>query len=256
MHGDAPVPERDPLYEEVAVEIDNVALRGADRQILGETVPEIELLLEQIAAAGKVDVALRSVGSEPGARVALTAEISPREVSLVPQAFRVQTREVRGRVLVEAHSPRGRTDQPAGPARVRLAPLVGEWPGGARVACTADVTGGRGELHFQAAGIDPLNRGLVGALQASVGGSGASAGLDLSALSVDGRVDAHGQVGFSPDALARPANRFSVFLRDRPKPPPSAAPLGGTMRKSLSRRNTLKRLAGRACASGENPTWP
>jgi hypothetical protein len=229
VHGAAPVPERDPLYEEVSIEVDNVALRGADRQILGENVPEIELLLEQIAAAGKVDVALRSVGAEPGARVALTAEITPREVSLAPQAFRVQTRDVRGRVLVEAHSPRGRPDQPAGPARVRLAPLVGEWPGGARVACTADVSGGRGELHFQAAGLDPLNRGLVGALQASVGGPGAATGLDLSALSVDGRVDAHGQVTFAPDALARPANRFSVFLRDNDFriAPPSGAPEGG-----------------------------
>lgn len=237
VHGDTPPAARDPLYEEIAIEVDNVSLRGTDRQILGESVPEIEALLEQIAAAGKVDARLHSVGAEPGTRVALTAEISPREVALAPQAFRVQTRDVRGRVLVEARSPRGPADQPAGPARVRLAPLVGEWPGGARVACTADVTGGRGELHFQAAGLDPLNRGLVGALQASVGGSGAAAGLDLSALSVDGRVDAHGQVSFSPDPGARAANRFSVFLRDndfRIAPPSGAAEGGGF---GLSRLN-------------------
>lgn len=202
------------LYEEIALEIDDVSLRGADRQILGVQVPQIEALLEQIAAAGKVDVALRSSVARPGDAATLTAEISPREVALSPQAFRVQTRDVRGRVLVLARSGRGTGPDQEEPARVRLAPLVGEWPGGARVACTAEVVEGRGELRFQAAGLDPLNRGLVGALQASVVGTGSGSGLDLSALSVDGRVDAHGQVPLAPESEARPNSRFHVFLRD------------------------------------------
>lgn len=221
-------PERIPLFEEVALEIANVSLRGTDRQILGDRVPEIETLLEQLAAAGKVDVAVRTSGPRAGERVALTAEITPREVALAPQAFRVQTRDVRGRVLVSGSSLRHASDEPPRPARVRLTPLVGEWPGGSRVACTADVEGGEGELSFQIAGLEPLNRGLVGALQASVGGSGSTAGLDLSALSVDGRVDAHGEVRLSLDPGARDADRFRVFLRDNDFriAPPSGAPEG------------------------------
>lgn len=218
------------LHEELSLEIDDISLRGADRQILGAQVPEIERLLEEIAAAGKVDVSVHSTVAHPGEAAVLVAEISPREVTLSPQAFRVQTRDVRGRVLVGARSPRGPDASPAPPARVRLAPLVGEWPGNARVACTAEAVGGRGELRFQAAGLDPLNRGLVGALQASVGGGGAGAGLDLSALSVDGRVDAHGQVPIAPAAESRPKSRFHVFLRDndfRIAPPSGAAEGGG-----------------------------
>ena len=221
-------PARDPLFEEVSIEVENVSLRGTDRQLLGGRVPEIESLLEQLAAAGKVDVAVRTAGPRAGERVTLTAEVSPREVALSPQAFRVQTRDVRGRVLVTAQSLRSPADDAPEPARVRLAPLVGEWPGGARVACTADVRDGRGGLTFLAAGLEPLNRGLVGALQASVGGAGA-AGLDLSALSVDGRVDAHGQVELAPPGERRDADRFSVYLRDNDFriAPPSGTPEGG-----------------------------
>ncbi|HVS17701.1 MAG TPA: AsmA-like C-terminal region-containing protein [Planctomycetota bacterium] len=218
-----------PPFEEVSIEVENVSLRGTDRQLLGSRVPEIETLLEQVAAAGKVDVGVRTSGAGADGRVLLSAEITPREVSLAPQAFRVQTRDVRGRVLVTSQSLRGPADGAPVSARVRLVPLVGEWPGGARVACTADVRGGRGELAFLAAGLEPLNRGLVGALQASVGGAGAAGGLDLSALSVDGRVDAHGEVLLAAADPARDANRFRVFLRDNDFriAPPSGTPEGG-----------------------------
>jgi hypothetical protein len=203
------------LFEDLEIQIDNVALRGTDRQILGQEIPEVEFALEQIAAAGKVDVRLRRTRHALDAPAGLLAEVTPREVVLSPQAFRIQTRNVRGRVLIAAGARKDQVASGAVEHSVRLAPLVGDWPGGAVVACMAELEAGRGELRFQAAGLEPLNRGLVGALQAVVGGTGSSiAGPDLSALSVDGRVDAEGSVQIGIGEPAGEGNRFAVFLRD------------------------------------------
>src|SRR6202008_4599805 len=72
----------------------------------------------------------------------------------------------------------------------RIAPLVGDWVQGARVACQAVFpSSGPVELEVRGAGIDLQNAGLVGAFRKAFASESGGRGLDLGALSVAGGID-------------------------------------------------------------------
>lgn len=206
------------LQDEIAVEVENVALRGIDRERLEARFPEVGRVLEELAPAGKVDASYLAAtpgGADDGR---FWLEITPREVQLSPRAFRVQTSKVRGRVLIGGRRvpASGSQERSLDQVRTRVMPLVGSWAGEALVAATADVPAvGQRRLRLHAAGVDPLNRGLVGALrEALVGTASGYAGLDLSALSVGGRVDVVGDMVLDPERGAEAGGSSRVFLRD------------------------------------------
>jgi hypothetical protein len=246
----------DPLagmLEDLRVEVHNIALRGVDRQALEGVLPALRVALEPVAPAGKVDVRVqrsRAAGQPDGT---FAAEVVPREVQFAPQAFRVPTRNVRGRVLVEGTRllPRAGEERDVPAAKVRLVPLVGEWPGEVSVGCTADVgAGATGRMELFASGVDPLQRGVVGALQSAFAAPRSGyPGLDLSALSVDGRVDVDGTLELGEGGVRRSSDgRFRVHLRDnafRVTPPSGPEPQTGfgleSLRGSLVQRGEVLR---------------
>jgi hypothetical protein len=201
--------------QELALEAENVALRGLDRQTLVESMPALGQALEEISPQGKVDVRLRISRATPGGLLESTGEIVPREVNFSPQALRIPARNVRGRVIVRGN---GVLATLGSKLEVALAPLVGEWPGDVLVACEGIVAArpAASSLRVFAAGVAPLDSGLVGALMAAFGGPGREdPGLDLSALSVDGRVDVDGSLALpAGEGAVEPQAEFRVHLRD------------------------------------------
>jgi AsmA-like C-terminal region len=200
--------------QELALEAENVALRGFDRQTLVESMPALGQALEEISPSGKVDVRLRLSRAVQDGALTTTGEIVPREVNFSPQALRVPARNVRGRVIVRGS---GALATLKSQLEVALAPLVGEWPGDVLVACEGVVRTqlAASTLRVFAAGVAPLDSGLVGALMAAFGAGGEEPSLDLSALSVDGRVDVDGSLSLAQEAGApKPRAEFRVHLRD------------------------------------------
>lgn len=191
--------------------LNNTALRGSDRDVVAESFPGVEEALQTFGASGKVDLGLDFVQHGAG-RFLARLEIIPRQVRLTPEAFSVESKAVRGRVIVLANE----STRQGGPTSLetRVAPLVGEWSrGAASVALQADFpTQGSSRLRLAGAGIDVSDRNLVAALKASLGsGTSAYRGLDLTALRVQGRVDFAGLLDYPKEGPGESVYR--VFLR-------------------------------------------
>jgi hypothetical protein len=128
-------------------------------------------------------------------------------------------------------------------------PLVGEWPGEVLVGCTAALgASAEGRMEVFASGVEPLQRGVVGALQSAFAAPRSGyPGLDLSALSVDGRVDVDGSLVLGETGPRRPTDGlFRVHLRDnafRVAPPSGPEPEAGfglgRLRGSLVQRGEV-----------------
>lgn len=194
------------------VALEGVSLRGADREALAETLPGLERSLVAVAPAGKVDVAVRTGRSPEVPRMEIAVEVEPRVVRLSPQAFQVQTSDVRGRVVVAGEM--ASVDEPAR-LEARAIPIAGQWPGGTRVAANMEFPpDGEGTLRLFGAGIDLTNLGLLGAFRAAIeGGDPGSGGPpDLGAFTVGGRVDFRGDWTIEEGGGTRSTNR--VHLRD------------------------------------------
>ncbi len=207
-----PVPESSMLMDfDVAVR--GMALRGTDRDVIATTWPGVGTALDLFQPSGKADVSVRVARARAGEELAFRVEVEPRQVQLTPTSFSTPTRNVQGRVLVSGSQSSG---SETGSFVTRIAPLIGEWPQEARVACSAVFsTDGGDHIEVQGAGIDLTNRGLVGAFrEAFAGGSGG--GFDLKALSIDGRIDFSAEVSGPTAAPGAPGGEsvYRVFLRD------------------------------------------
>jgi len=219
----------DPLTEARAHDISdfevlasNVALRGIDRDIVVERMDGVELALEEVGAAGKVDVLYRAGSAFSGAEMEHHIEITPRQVQVFPRRFKIQTRNAVGRVLLSlfgegvlTRGPDEGDEPPSVRVHASVQPLLGDWPGGTVVAMTADFdsqTSGRIQLF--GAGLDPSNRGLMGAFGEafSAVGPGSGGGMDLSVLAIEGRVDFTGEIELPADGP--PVDRYRLHLRD------------------------------------------
>ncbi len=210
----APKLDEHDLLMDFDVAVRGMALRGSDREVIAATWPGVGKALDMFQPSGKADVNLRAARARPGDPIAFRVEIEPRQVQLTPTSFSTPTRNVQGRVVVQG-SEGGRAGVSS--FTTRIAPLVGEWPQDARVACAATFGDtGTDRIEVAGAGIDLTNRGLVGAFREAFAGGSGGRGFDLQALSIDGRIDFSAGVSISTPAAgpARNEGVYRVFLRD------------------------------------------
>jgi len=219
-------PKTPRQLREVDVSIRNVALRGVDRDALVAALPGAGRALEEVGPSGKVDVQYRTSLAAPGGVPTHRVQVTPREVQVSPERFKVRTRNARGRVLITARGglledhrtsggENGAAHGDAGAPRVevRVQPLVGEWPGDTQVAMVAEFDGtGAGRMQLVGSGVDPSNRGLMGAFSEAFPGARGGGRAELSILDADGRVDLTGEMVLQPGA--EPLNVYRIFLRD------------------------------------------
>jgi hypothetical protein len=209
-------PWRERRIQAFDVVLGTFPLRGADFDALAASLPEVGEQIEFLGAQGKADARFSGATVATGGAFDYKVEVTPHLIQITPESFRVQARGVRGRVLVDAHEdPRAPPEQ--GRVNSRVAPLVGDWPAGARVGCIASFPGHEeATVQLFGAGIDLTNTGLVGAFRESLAlnaGSGYG-GVDLAALDVDGRVDFTGSLTLPRAVPAKPVSIYRVYLRD------------------------------------------
>lgn len=219
---DPRTPERAIEVSDVDVAVANVALRGADRDVVVERIPAVGVALEEMGASGKVDLSYRGCVPAAGAEMEHYMEFTPRQVRLLPRRFKVQTRNAIGRALISAYGAgvlQPQADDGGEPAafrvHTRVQPLVGDWASGTVVAMAAELDShADGHLRLFGAGLDPSNRVLVGALGEAFSAVSASTGggMDLAALAIEGRVDLTGEIDIPVAGL--PVDRYRLHLRD------------------------------------------
>lgn len=169
------------------VEVDRVALTGDDRRILVEQLPDVGEALDEISPRGFADIRYERVRFDPARPLEIRAEVTPlAPAQIVPKRFPMTAAEVRGRALY-----RGTEGAGVSEVDVRLAPLLATLPDGSIVAITARLP--VGGLEILAAGVDPANKALLGAVGGLVGSGdgdgGGKALFDSSALAFSGRLD-------------------------------------------------------------------
>jgi hypothetical protein len=207
----------------LAVSAHRVSLTGDDERILAQQFEAIGSAMASVSPHGFADVTYSQVRAGPGPRRVIVAEVTPREAELIPSDFRIPAGSVRGRVLVNAVE-----ERPDAPTRTEtlVAPLVGTLnaatagsaatvgsaaTGGMQVAATASFPPGRILIH--AAGLDPANPSVLGALVQALRSSGTTQGPDLAALSVEGPLDVDGSIDLG-SAQAAQNHFFRFFLRE------------------------------------------
>lgn len=215
------------LLTDIEILVRGMSLRGSDREVIAATWPGVGTALDLFQPSGKADVGCRIARSAPNADLQYRVEVTPRGVQLTPKSFSTPTRNVVGRVLVCGSDSTGATSNVV----TRIAPLCGEWPQEARVACSAVFpSAGVDRIEVSGAGIDVTNRALVGAFREAFA-SGDGAAFDLGALSIDGRIDFAADVALSAPAIGPPREEgvYRVFLRDNSfrTDAPGAAPSAG-----------------------------
>lgn len=192
----------------ISVRAARMSLKGDDKKILASRFAWIGDAMDPHAPGGFADVAydFSRVSAEAPART--DAEVTAREAEITPSVFRVPTSAVRGRVLVTAIEKSAGGDVET---RTTLAPLVGVWSGDVVVSVTGSLP--EGGLHVHAAGLDPANKGLLGALSQAIPKSEDSHSVDLTAVSVEGPLDLTGEIVLASEK-AESSLSFRLFLRE------------------------------------------
>jgi hypothetical protein len=203
------------------VSVTRMSLSGDDKQILVGRYPVIGSAMDEMQPRGFADVEYRRVQHAPGAPLRTTSEVSAREVQIQPRQFQMITTGVRGRVLVDALEPTvvetpapvGNGTPPAPVERVdtRLMPLVGTWGQDVQVAFFADFTEDRVQIF--GAGVDPTNKGLLGALGQAVQTPDTGGEVDMTALGARGPVDFTGVIELAREPEAETRKTGRLFLR-------------------------------------------
>ncbi|MFN0007239.1 MAG: AsmA-like C-terminal region-containing protein [Planctomycetota bacterium] len=204
---DAGKPRIDQIHL-VSVEARRMSLKGDDKKTLVSRFPWLGEAMDPHAPGGFADVAYEYSRASPEAPARTDAEIIAREAEVTPSVFRVPTSAVRGRVLVTAiENPQDGTTR----TRTRLAPLVGVWSGDVLVSVNGSFPDEGLRVH--AAGLDPANKGLLGALSQAIPKSADSQAVDLTAVSVEGPLDLTGEIGLAGEGPESNLS-FRLFLRE------------------------------------------
>lgn len=192
----------------ISVRAARMSLKGDDKKVLASRFPWIGEAMDPHTPGGFADVAYAYSRTSAEAPARTDAEVTAREAEITPSVFQVPTSAVRGRVLVTAIEKEAGGDVET---RTRLAPLVGLWSGDVVVSVAGTLP--EGGLHVHAAGLDPANKGLLGALSQAISKSGESTGLDLTTVSVEGPLDLTGEIALASEK-ADSSFSFRLFLRE------------------------------------------
>jgi hypothetical protein len=208
--------------EVIDLSVARMSLSGDDKQILVDRFPVIGTAMDEMQPRGFADVAYRRIRHAPGAPQRITCEVAAREVQIQPRQFQMITSGIRGRVLIDAVEPvtpgvsaavQDGAAIAAPPARVatRLMPLVGTWGQDVQVAFFADFSEDRVQIF--GAGVDPTNKGLLGALGQAVQTPGAGGEVDMTALGARGPVDFTGVIELAREPGLEAQKSGRLFLR-------------------------------------------
>jgi hypothetical protein len=204
----------------VDVDIERMLLRGSDWAALETAVEPVARAAEEFSPKGWANASYSTCEDWPLGPRPWSVEVVPGEVGIQPRQFRMDMRNLRGRVIVRGEDVPAGPDAPPGTPAASTGStgvhLVGTWPYGsdAEVAASAEIgEGGRGTALVLAAGVDPSNRSLLGALREAVAQTAGGA-LDLSALEVTGSLDFSGELPVAPPDEAPAPMDYRVHLRD------------------------------------------
>jgi hypothetical protein len=198
------------LLQELRVEIAELGLRGRDFDVLAARFPALREEVNEYGAVGRMHVRFHGGAPVPGLAWRSEIEATPLEVHARPQFFQRQTRDLRGRVLLESE------ETPQGDVNAAQFVLAGTWPGGVELV-THGAIPARGDARVQVfgAGLDPSNTSFKGALVTTLASGNASGGgIDLSSWTLSGAVDFALDASFDPASPAPARNRYRVQLRD------------------------------------------
>jgi hypothetical protein len=184
-------------------QVGNLSLTGDEKQLLVKHFPDVQAALERMAPKGFADIDLQRVQSGAGAPARWRAELSPRDVLLQPQSFKVNTSKVRGRVIVTVEEPRDAALPPK--VETALAPLLGVSPGIEQMAFAGRLPGDHVDLW--AAGIQLDDKNVRGAL-----GDSANK-FDMSGFGVLEPVDLSGRILLAPAPAEDFGLEAQLFLR-------------------------------------------
>lgn len=206
------VPDVPPpvLLQELRIDLDELGLRGRDFDVLAARFPALRREVDDTGAVGRMRVRFRGAQPDPSSPFQSEIEATPLEVHVRPQFFQRQTRDLRGRILIQTE------EGPTGEVSASQLVLTGSWPGGVEL-CADGVIPERGEarVHVYGAGIDPTNTSFKGALITTLASSGPnSGGIDLSSWTLAGAVDFALLTTFDPASPAPARNRYRIQLRD------------------------------------------
>ncbi|MCC7012296.1 MAG: hypothetical protein IT454_07035 [Planctomycetes bacterium] len=203
-------------FEAVAVDVRGISLRGDDRDSLASKIPEIGSILDGLKPTGRVDVHYRGATPRAGGPRVWRGELLARDAELLPTQFQVALDKVHGRVLLDGAMQLGPKPLVPDELDVSVAPLVAQFASSVTVAAQgAFPSHADGRIEILAAGVDPTHGGLSGAFRSSRTGGigGGHAGLALSSLGVDGRVDFSGAFTIPQASPRAPESDYRVFLR-------------------------------------------
>ncbi len=188
----------------VEARVTGLSLTGDEKQVLVQRYPDLDSALKRMSPRGFADVELQRVQSGARAPARWHGELTPRDVLLQPQNFKVNTSKVRGRVILAVEEPR----DPAQPPTIvtALAPLLGESPGIDQLAFAGRLPGTYVDLW--AAGIRPDDKNVRGAL-----GEGSN-NFDLSGFGALGPVDLSGRILLAAAQAEGFGLEAQIFLRD------------------------------------------
>ncbi len=165
----------------VEAQVTGLSLTGDEKQVLVKAYPDLDTALERMSPRGFADIELERVQSGARAPARWRGELTPRDVLLQPQNFRVNTSKVRGRVILVSPG----IDQMA---------FAGRLPGT--------------YVDLWAAGIHPDDKNVRGAL-----GEGANK-FDLSGFGLLGPLDLSGRILLAAAQAEGFGLEAQIFLRD------------------------------------------
>lgn len=198
-----------PILQELSIDLDELGLRGQAFELLARRFPALRREVESYGAVGRLHVAYHGAQAAVGGPFVSSIEAIPIEVQVKPQVFQRQTRELAGRILVRTES------GPRGELSAAQMVLTGQWPGGVELFARGEVPShGLAHVAVLGAGIDPTNTSFKGALSTSLNAASPTAGIDLSAWTLAGRVDFALEASFDPASAAPAENRYTIQLRD------------------------------------------
>jgi len=201
-----------PHLQEVRIDIDELGLRGRDFDVLAKRFPQLEREVRDYGAVGRMHVRFRGTQVHPAIPFRSDTEATPIEVHVRPQFFQRQTRDLRGRVLIQAEE--GPDGSPESETHAAQLVLAGTWPNGVELATHGTIPAvGTAVVNVYGAGIDPTNTSFKGALSTTLAQQ-ATTGIDLSSWTLSGRVDLDLETTFDPASEDPAENQYRVHLRD------------------------------------------